>query len=185
MTDEEYLTLKAAIVADDSTTALEALARIEAKMEARDHFHSTANMVPDDAALIAAGIGSCSSQACVNAYAALTRMRERAQEREAEVVRLRGLVGDADGYLAEIAAHFSCHNPPDDGSEDPCDGEDCLKCFAGMLHARLTAEAKPEAPKVVASDEAAWPLVERLTGVIDALSPCPCTELREKFGRQG
>ena len=48
--------------------------------------------------------------------------------------------------LAEIGCAVSlsrrCNHPPDDGSDDPCDSEDCFHCF---VMARAALAAKPEA----------------------------------------
>lgn len=59
----------------------------------------------------------------VAARNALPSLLDRLEAAEAEVARLREALG-------EVAESLKCHHPPDDGSDDSCGGEDCLKCMA-------------------------------------------------------
>ncbi len=73
----------------------------------------------------------------VNAEFALTDSAER-RETVAENERLRTALEEAKRIVSE---NMRCNHPAQDGSDDSCDGEDCIKC--GVI---LGAEAAREKP---------------------------------------
>ncbi len=43
--------------------------------------------------------------------------------------------------IRDCANQLRCNHPPDDGSDDPCDGEDCIKCYLLSLTEPEAADA--------------------------------------------
>lgn len=64
----------------------------------------------------------------------------------AKLAEAEALIAEACTFAEEVEMAHSCAHQPDDGSDDPWDGDDYWKCEATALHAKFSAHGKPAEP---------------------------------------